>query len=70
MFKMVGTNVKKKIYYRVTTAAYPRKQRGSCPQGRIQDFGQGGTRILGTKILSKFKNKKFEIRDKICAQNL
>ena len=40
-------------------------------QVRIQEFGQGGwrwTRILGTKILSKFRNKKFENRYKIWAR--
>ena len=42
----------------------------SFNQGRIQDFGQGGggSKILGTKILSKFRNKKFEKRYKIGAR--
>ena len=44
------------------------RNKNNCIIIRIQDFGQGGTRILGTKILSKFRNKKIENRYNICGR--
>ena len=37
-------------------------------QGRIQDFGQGETIILGTTMLLKFRNKKLQNSYKIFAR--
>ena len=42
------------------------REKRSWHQGRIQDIGHGGQRILGTKRVSKLRGKKFENRYKIC----
>ena len=39
------------------------RNKNNCIIIRIQDFGQGGTRILGTKILSKLKRNEKKVQD-------